>query len=496
MTEKQAKKSSCSQPADLVQELERAQQKIAELESENRDLTLLLEMTTRHSDAVTEDLQQDKEDLEIMFETTVNHADLLEEELQQKAEDAIKESERKLRLIVEATPVPILILRRADNEIIYINARVPTLLDASPADILGQTLDTYIAAEGELQLILSDLDTDSSIDHRKTEVKSSVGRLSWVDMSLRTMVFDDENCVLVALSDVTDLVNFNIAASRFVPSEWLGFLQKNSIAELELGDHFSSENMSVMFSDIRSFTNLSEEMSPEENFDFVNEYLRRVSPVITHHSGMIVKFLGDGVMAVFPEHATDAIDAGIASLNEVAEYNLSRTRKGLSAIEVGIGLNTGPMMIGMVGYDQRMQGDAFSDAVNLTSRVESLTKNYGTSFLITADTRQSLPQPDRYDLRFVDRVRVLGKRQSLDLFEVFSADPEPQRQLKNETLEAYQSAVDAFYGGDYELAQSQLFAVLQKNPSDKVAWNRLLQVTRALDEGVSGGWDVTVMSQK
>ena len=163
---------------------------------------------------------------------------------------------------------------------------------------------------------------------------------------------------------------------------------------------------------------------------------------------------------------------------------------------MGIGLNTGPMMVGMVGYDKRIQGDAFSDAVNLTSRVESLTKNYGVSFLITEDTHKSLSKPENYDIRFVDRVRVKGKRQSLDLFEVFSANEPSQQDLKRETAEVYESAVSAFYRGEYELAQSSLFSVLQKNPADKVAWNRLLKATRALDEGISDGWDTTVMTEK
>ena len=254
--------------------------------------------------------------------------------------------------------------------------------------------------------------------------------------------------------------------------------------------------MSVMFSDIRSFTDLSEDMTPGENFEFVNEYLRRVSPVVTRNDGMIVKFLGDGIMAVFPNSPEDAIDAGIATLHEVRRYNQSRRKRSLEEIEVGIGLNTGPMMVGMVGYDKRIQGDAFSDAVNLTSRVESLTKNYGVSFLITDDTRRSLSQPDNYDIRFVDRVRVKGKRQSLDLFEIFSANEQSQQDLKRETAKVYESAVEAFHNGDYELAQSCLFSVLQKNPADKVAWNRLLKATRALDEGIPDGWDTTVMTEK
>ena len=294
---------------------------------------------------------------------------------------------------------------------------------------------------------------------------------------------------------IRDRVNFNIAASRFVPSEWLELLGKETIADLSLGDHFS-RTMSVMFSDSRSFTDMSEDMSPRENFEFVNEYLRRVSPLITSNSGMIVKFLGDGIMSVFPHTPEDGINSGIATLREVQQYNQFRENRSLKEIEVGIGLNTGPMMVGMVGYDKRIQGDAFSDAVNLTSRIESLTKVYGVSFLITDETRASLSTPDSYDIRFVDRVRVRGKRQSLDLFEVFSADSPLQLDLKRETAEIYQSAVDSYYHGEYKIAQSCLFSVLQKNPADKVAWHHLLRATRALEEGASDGWEATVMTEK
>ena len=202
------------------------------------------------------------------------------------------------------------------------------------------------------------------------------------------------------------------------------------------------------------------------------------------------------VRVVGRDRAEDAVDAGIATLQEVQHYNRFRRRRELNDIEVGIGLNTGPMMVGMVGYDRRIQGDAFSDAVNLTSRVESLTKNYGVSFLITDDTRTSLSKPEDYDIRFVDRVRVKGKRQSLDLFEVFNANEQSQRDLKRETAELYQSAVDAYHNGEYELAQSCLFSVLQQNPADKVAWNRLLKATQALDEGTTDGWETTVMTEK
>ena len=477
------------------QQLTAALARITELESNNRELTLLLDMTTSHSDVVTEELQQDKDDLELMVETTVSHADMLEEELQEKADEALRESERRFRLIVKATPIPILISRQSDNRIVYVNQLAPTLFNTSNTAILDQSISSCFKDSIEEKRVLRQLEKHGSVDHEKIEITTIDGESRWVDLSLRTVSYEDQPCILSALNDITDLVNFNIAASRFVPSEWLEFLDKETIADLSLGDHFS-RTMSVMFSDIRSFTDMSEDMSPRENFEFVNEYLRRVSPLITSNSGMIVKFLGDGIMSVFPHTPEDGINSGIATLREVQQYNQFRESRSLKEIEVGIGLNTGPMMVGMVGYDKRIQGDAFSDAVNLTSRIESLTKVYGVSFLITDETRANLSTPDSYDIRFVDRVRVKGKRQSLDLFEVFSADSPLQLDLKRETAEIYQSAVDSYYHGEYKIAQSCLFSVLQKNPADKVAWHHLLRATRALEEGASDGWETTVMTEK
>ena len=110
------------------------------------------------------------------------------------------------------------------------------------------------------------------------------------------------------------------AFGRFVPHEFLKFLQKQSILDIKLGDHVSKE-MAVMFSDIRSFTAFSERMTPQETFDFINAYLRYVSPEIRGHNGFVVKFMADGMMAVFPDSADDAIAGGIAFFKKVKAFN-------------------------------------------------------------------------------------------------------------------------------------------------------------------------------
>ncbi|MDY6939593.1 MAG: CHASE2 domain-containing protein, partial [Cyanobacteriota bacterium] len=128
------------------------------------------------------------------------------------------------------------------------------------------------------------------------------------------------------------LAHISTAYGRFVPHEYLYFLSRESILDVRLGDHISKE-MAVMFSDIRSFTTLAESMTPQESFNFVNAYLHEVSPEIRKNNGLVVKYLGDGVMAVFPDRADDAVVAGIAKLDKVREYNQKRLQSGYQPIK-------------------------------------------------------------------------------------------------------------------------------------------------------------------
>ncbi len=189
------------------------------------------------------------------------------------------------------------------------------------------------------------------------------------------------------------LSNLNSAYSRFVPRQFLNLLQKDSILDVKLGDHLHRE-MSILFSDIRSFTTLSEKMTPEENFKFINSYLSRMEPEIMKNRGFIDKYIGDSIMALFSGGADDAIRAAIAMLHKLVEYNQHRQSIGYDPVQIGIGINTGSLMLGTVGGQNRMDGTVISDAVNLASRIESLTKEYGVSLLISHQTFANIENPN------------------------------------------------------------------------------------------------------
>jgi class 3 adenylate cyclase/DNA-binding response OmpR family regulator len=284
--------------------------------------------------------------------------------------------------------------------------------------------------------------------------------------------------------------------ARFFPSEYLQFLRKDSVTEVQLGDYVS-KTMAVMFSDIRSFTNLSESMTPQENFNFVNAYLKRVSPEIRNHYGIIVKFLGDGMMAVFPEGADDAVKAGIAKQKRVQEYNEDRLAGGGLPIQVGIGIHVGHMMLGMVGEDNRIQGDAYSDNVNLTARLEGLTKFYGVSMLISGQTLEHLSNPAQYQIRFLDRASVKGRNEPIAVYEVLDAENEEICNLKLQTQADFEQGVSCYRDRALTDAKACFERVLAVNPLDKTAKLYVERVEWLLEHGVPENWnEAWVFSEK
>ncbi|MGH7715034.1 MAG: adenylate/guanylate cyclase domain-containing protein [Vulcanimicrobiaceae bacterium] len=265
--------------------------------------------------------------------------------------------------------------------------------------------------------------------------------------------------------------SLNVAYARFVPREFLELLGKDDVREVRLGEAVQRE-MTVLFSDIRSFTTISEKMTPRENFDFLNGYLERVGPIVRQHRGVIDKYIGDAIMGLFAGPAQDADDAlrcAIGLQREVAAIDVERSAAGLPRIAVGVGLHTGSLMLGTIGESERMDGTVIADAVNLASRVEGLTKNYGVAVLLTEQTRERLRDPSRYMLRHLGRVAVKGKAYGVGLYEACDADAPRTLEAKRMTLVAFEQAVEALGTGRFEQAHSTFGRILEAHPADGAA---------------------------
>ena len=274
------------------------------------------------------------------------------------------------------------------------------------------------------------------------------------------------NCNLELALDTE--VKITEATSRFVPNQFLSFLGYDSIVDVKLGDAVELE-MSILFSDIRDFTTLSEQMTPEDNFKFINSYLSYMEPLIVENQGFIDKYIGDAIMALFSEGADNAVKAGIAMLHTLAEYNQHRASVGDVPIQIGVGINTGSLMLGTVGGRNRMDGTVIGDAVNLAARIENLTKNYGVSLLITQQTVNRLTNPADYAIRVIDKVQVKGKSEWVTVYEVFDADLPFVKAGKLATLPVFTEALYLYNIYNFTEAAGLFADCLRQNPGDRVA---------------------------
>ncbi|TAE60074.1 MAG: response regulator [Nostocales cyanobacterium] len=346
----------------------------------------------------------------------------------------------------------------------------------------------YIEQVGKVTSAAFDVERDAFQPDILAEVakrNDELGQLARVFTNMVKTVKIREKELTNANSQLESLLK---AYGRFVPHEYLRFLRKESITDVKLGDHVS-KIMGVMFSDIRSFTTICEGMTPQDNFNFVNAYLKRVSPEIRNNYGLIVKFLGDGMMAVFPDGADDAIAAAVSKLKRVEEYNKKRAENGYIPIKIGIGIHVGHMMLGMVGEENRMQGDAFSDNVNLTARLEGLTKFYGVSLLISGQALGNLSNPDKYQIRFLDRVVVKGRSEAISVYEILDAEVDEIRFTKLQTQPDFEHGLEYYRQGDFEKAKNYFQKVLDLNSADKTAELYLTRVNYLLESDQPENWD-------
>lgn len=264
------------------------------------------------------------------------------------------------------------------------------------------------------------------------------------------------------------LHNTETAYGRFVPRQFLNLLNIGSIVDVKLGDQ-AELKMTILFSDIRNFSSLSESITPRENFDFINSYLSVMEPEIARHHGIIDKYVGDGIMGLFPNDPDDAVRGAIAMLDMLVSYNEGRRRAGYVPVEIGIGLNAGMVMIGTVGGDMRMDSTVISDAVNLASRLEEMTKIYMTPLLISGHTLHSLGDASKFRIRFIDRVHAKGRHAPVSVYEVFDNDPLPLQHRKLAIQDKFERALAYYHMRESQRSIPLLEECLDVVPEDYIA---------------------------
>ncbi len=373
--------------------------------------------------------------------------------------------------------------------------------------VISVLLSTFIA--GKLTQPLTDLsshitrfvDSDFTLEKEHPVVKSKdeVGSLTKNFSILKNEVISQMKFFKQRVAERTkELATANSklaklikANSRFVPQEFLQNLGKDGIEEIELGDQVERE-MTVVFTDIRGFTPISEALSPPEIFNFLNEYLSVIVPIIEKYGGFIDKFIGDSVMALFPNSPDDAIKAVMEFERPIELFNKKLQNRGMNKIHVGTGIHTGSMILGTIGHDNRLETTVISDAVNTAARVEGLTKYYDTPVIVTEETLQRLENHEDFDYRFLDKVKVKGKKNSLSVYQFLS----PKEELKIASIPRYNEALSLFQEGKIIEAEEIFRSLAAKNPDDKASKRFIDRCADSL-EGTSEGWGhITYMTKK
>jgi two-component system sensor histidine kinase ChiS len=352
---------------------------------------------------------------------------------------------------------------------------------------LGEVLDKvkafsvggvdYITKPFQVEEVLARVETHIMLHSLQQQLQQANANLQQVNQELEQRVAER----------TAELVELNAAYECFVPHEFLSLLNKERIVDVQLGDQVQQE-MTVLFADIRSFTTLSESLTPQENFHFINTYLSRVSPAIRKHQGFIDKYIGDAIMALFPYQADDAIQAAIAMQREVSEYNRYRESQGEPPITIGIALHTGLLMLGIIGEEQRKQGTVIADAVNVASRLEELTKMYGASIIMSEQTLRLLNDLSHYHVRFVDTVQIRGKQEPVSVFEIFDGDTDRMVSLKLQTKDLFEEGLYLYQSKNFTQASVRFNTVLEQNPSDKAARIYLERAAHYMVHGVPADW--------
>ncbi|WP_109438609.1 adenylate/guanylate cyclase domain-containing protein [Aquimarina sp. AU119] len=287
------------------------------------------------------------------------------------------------------------------------------------------------------------------------------------------------------------LLRLSKANSRFVPQEFLHNLGRESIEEVQLGDQVERE-MTVIFSDIREFTKISESLSPQENFDFINEYLSGIVPIIKRNGGFIDKFIGDSVMALFPENPDAAIQTVFEFEDFLEIFNRKLIEKNRLPIEVGTGIHTGNLILGTIGHDHRLETTVISDAVNTSSRVEGLTKYYQSKIIATEATLSKLKNKHSFNYRFLDKVKVKGKSKTLSVYEFLSS----REHIKLTYLKSYNTAVKHIKNEEIVKATTIFTKLRKKYPGDKAIKIFLDRCHNYIEQKASSWDDITNMITK
>ena len=373
------------------------------------------------------------------------------------------------------------------------NAVALRLLGQDEEDLLERRVEDIFAGESgwvaeTVGRVMKHGDPDMALD---TEIILPGGAVLSVNVTTLPLVNakDVVTGTLLVFEDISGEKRLRGTLARYMTKEVADQLME--AGESELGGQMKP--VTIFFSDIRSFTTLSETLGAQETVSMLNDYFTDMVDILFEHGGILDKYIGDAIMAVFGapfpsgRDADQAVHAAVDMMRALREFNADRTTSGRPPLDIGIGLNTAEVVVGNIGSDKRMDYTVIGDGVNLASRLEGANKVYGSNILISEFTRRELK--DDYVLREADLIRVKGKTEPVAIFEVLDHHDELSFPNLDASLASFRAGYCAYQGGEFAEALAAFDRCASLNPADRTALLYVRRCREFLKNPPPGKWN-------
>ncbi|MGB0955003.1 MAG: adenylate/guanylate cyclase domain-containing protein [Panacagrimonas sp.] len=382
-----------------------------------------------------------------------------------------------------------------DNQqrVVTANDAALAMLGIQAASVVGISAEGVFGNENHwvvdcVEKVMTDAESHSVVDadlQRPDQSSASVNLTA-------TPMHDAQNQTIgsvLTFEDFTREKRVKATMSRYMSKEVAEQLLE--AGESVLGGRL--QKVSILFSDLRGFTSISESLGARETVSVLNDYFEHMVEVIFEHQGILDKYIGDAIMALFgspfvgEQDADNAVATATGMIKALALLNADRKAQGAEPMQMGIGIGTGDVVVGNIGSHRRMEYTVIGDSVNLAARLESATKQYGLQILISEATLASMTDPVR--VREIDRIRVKGKDQAVAVFEPLDHHDDNSFPHMEECLVWYQAGLDACRRREWPQAVTAFEEVLQLNPDDRPSQIHLERSAYYSDHPPAPHWD-------
>lgn len=316
-----------------------------------------------------------------------------------------------------------------------------------------------------------------------------------INLSINTIADAEDNSrvsgALVVMDDISDEKRMKSTLYRYMTQELAEQILENPDAAKMGGDR---KQVTVLFSDIRGYTAITESLTAEEVVEMLNDYFERMVEAVFTYRGTLDKYIGDAIMAVFgsplplDDHEWMAVQTALEMRRRLTEFNTERSLRQLNPIRIGIGINSDEVISGNIGSSRRMEFTAIGDGVNLGSRLEGASKLYGTDIIISESTYQ--PCADRIVVRELDYIKVKGKTRPVSVYELVSLQSDPLPEQKQRSIELYHKGLEFYRSRKFRQAWNEFSTIVEEiDINDKAALLYMDRCQHWIQHPPADDWD-------